>query len=219
MYEEFMKFLKSYQAGEIIAEEGNTGNDDFFCLLQGKVGIWKEPVNKEGDQEKEKVLVGEIEEKGSYFGEMSALIQEPRTASIQAVTPVKVLQFPGSMLPQMMQKQPKLGVKLAKALAERLKGTTVKQQDLALKRNEIQQDSTQQLIHAKEIFERLFILISGIQLQHQLPVLKGVIQWMSQEKMFYSGRTRFKKDEDFISSLSPELAEIAEKFYEAQDCN
>lgn len=217
MYEEFMKFLKSYQAGEVIAEEGNAQNDDFFCLLQGKVGIWKEPCEEEKD--KEKVLVGQIEEKGSYFGEMSALIQEPRTASIQAMSPVKVLQFPGSMLPQMMQKQPKLGVKLAKALAERLKGTTLKQQDITLKRNEIQQDSTQQLLNAKELFEKLFILISAVQLQHQMPILKGVIQWMSQDKLFYSGRSRYRRDEEFIASLSPDLAEVVQKFYDAQESN
>jgi len=79
MNEEFIKYIKTYEKDEFLVSEVDS-DQDFFCLISGSVGIWK------GDpqQPDELVKIGEISEQGTYFGEMSVLLHEQRTASIRA---------------------------------------------------------------------------------------------------------------------------------------
>ena len=207
MYEEFVKYLKVYKPNAVIIREG-TKEDDFFCLLQGTVGIWK------GNAESitELIKVGELKEKGMYFGEMSCLLEEVRSASIIAVDTVKVLKFPGEMLPDMILKQPSLGLKLSTALAARLKGTTTKQQDIAQQRNEIRDDATQQLLYAKEAFQKLFVMLTAVQTQLQFPPLKSLIEFMSRDKLLQGGK-KLDIDEEFCKNIPGDVSELVQKAY------
>lgn len=206
-HHEFIKYLKVYKSHDALIVEG-TEENDFFCLLQGKVGVWK------GDLQNRESLVkvGEIAEKGSYFGEMSYLLQEPRTASIMAEDSVKVLKFPGEMLPQMVMKQPKLGLKICTALADRLKGTTIKQQDIAQQRNVLRSDATNQLLHAKEVFQKLFFILTAVQTQFQNPFLKATLEFMSREKLLQGGR-KIRVDDKFLHDLPARLVDLLKKQY------
>ena len=201
MHEEFLKYLKVYQPGEILIKEGDT-ETDFFCLLQGKVSITKGSV----DDPDGRVNIGEISEKGIYFGEMSALLEEERSASITAQDEqVKVLKFPGDMLPQMVLKQPKLGLKILTALCERLKGTTVRHKDIALQRNEIRDDATSQFLYARQQFQKVFIMLSAVQSQLHHPQLKALIEYMSLDKL--QGERRLRLSEDFFDDIPEELVD------------
>lgn len=205
---DFIKYLKVYKPHEALIVEG-TDEKDFFCLLQGKVGVWK------GDLEVRESLVkvGEIADKGVYFGEMSFLLQEPRTASILAEDSVKVLKFPGDMLPQMVMKQPKLGLKICTALADRLKGTTMKQQDIAQQRNVLRSDATNQLLHAKEVFQKFYFILTVIQQQFQNPFLKALLEHLSHEKLLQGGR-KIRVNEEFLHDLPPRLVDLLKKLQE-----
>lgn len=204
-HNDFIKYLKVYKSHDALIVEG-AEEKDFFCLLQGKVGVWKGDLS---DRES-LVKVGEISGKGSYFGEMSYLLQEPRTASIIAEEGVKVLKFPGDMLPQMVVKQPKLGLKICTALADRLKGTTMKQQDIAQQRNVLRSDATNQLLHAKEVFQKTFFILNAIQQQFQNPFLKAMIEYMSHEKLLQGGR-KIRVDEKFLHDLPTRLIDLLKK--------
>jgi len=207
MHEEFIKYLKSYKENQFLIKEG--GNDtDFYCLLQGKIGIWK------GDPEDRDNLVklGEIEKKGTYFGEMSTLLEETRTASVIALTDVKVFKFPGEMMSQIILQQPSLGLKLCTALAERLRGSTNKQQDIALQRNEIRDDATQQFLHAKESYQRLFIMISATEFQLRNPLVKAIVEHMSRDNLFRGGR-RIRIDKEALEEMPECIAEVVKKAY------
>jgi CRP-like cAMP-binding protein len=202
---DFIKYLKVYKSHDALIVEGED-DKDFYCLLQGKVGVWKGDL---ADRES-LVKVGEIGEKGAYFGEMSYLLQEPRTASILAEDTVKVLKFPGDMLPQMVMKQPKLGLKICTALADRLKGTTIKQQDIAQQRNILRSDATNQLLHAKEVFQKMFFILNAIQNQFQNPFLKAALEYMSQDKLLHGGR-KIRVDDKFLHDLPTRLVDLLKK--------
>jgi len=201
MYEEYLKYLKTYEPNDTLIKEGEEDNE-FFCLLQGKVGIWK------GDPEKPEsyVKVGEMAEKGTYFGEMGYLLQEARTASITAIDKVKVLRFPGEMLPQLIMKQSKLGLKICTTLADRLKGTTVRNLDIASERNTLRDDNTNQLLHAKEAYQKIFIVLTAIQTQLQHPMLKAAIEYMGHDKLLQGGK-KIHVDEGFLHDLPPLLSD------------
>jgi CRP-like cAMP-binding protein len=207
MYDEFIKYLKAYKPKEVLIKEGDS-DTEFFCLLQGKVGIWKGPIDKPDGM----VKIGEIEEKGTYFGEMSVLLNEKRTASIIAKEPVKVLKFPAEMLSQLVLSQPKLGLKLMTALADRLRGTTDKQQNIAIQRNEIRDDATFQFIMARETFQKLFMMLSALQMQQQLPALKAIVSFMSRDKMMQGGK-KIRVDQEFLKEIPQELVEPIKKAY------
>ncbi|SCA62508.1 hypothetical protein SCG7109_AB_00050 [Chlamydiales bacterium SCGC AG-110-M15] len=207
---DFIKYLKVYKPKDLIITEGGE-EQDFFCLLQGIVGIWKGDV-KDSDG---MVKIGELTDKGTYFGEMSYLLQEPRTASIIAEGNVKVLKFPGEMLSQMVMKQPKLGLKICTALADRLKGTTMKQQDIAQQRNVLRSDATNQLLHAKETFQKTYIILSAIQTQFQNQFLKAAIEYMSQDKLLQGGR-KMRMDDKFFHDLPPRLVDILKRVSQAK---
>lgn len=210
MYEEFIKYLKVYKPNEILIKEGEDGEDaDFFCLLQGTVGIWKGQL----EDKSKAVKIGEISERGTYFGEMSALLEEDRTATIRALDePVKVLKFPGEMLSQMILKQPSLGLKVCTALADRLRGTTDQQHDTAVQRNEIRDDATSQFLHAKEAFQKVFVMLTTIQTQLQHPNLKACLEFMSTDKLLQGGR-KIHMDEEFLADLPPQLVDSVKQVY------
>lgn len=208
MYEEFQKYLKVYKPNQVLIKEGES-NTEFYCLLHGSIGIWK----GNPDNEDNIIKIGEINEKGTYFGEMSCLLEEPRSASIIAMDePVKVLEFPGKMLPNMIVKQPKLGLKLCTAMANRLKGTTVRQQDIAIERNEIRDDATSQFLHAKAVFQKVFVMLTSIQARLMQPDLKSIIEYMSTDKLLQGGR-KVRVDKSFLEDIPNSLVEQVKDAY------
>ena len=207
--EDFLKYVKVYKPKEYLVKEGDQDHD-FFCLLQGKVGIWRGNL----DEPDQMVKIGELTEKGTYFGEMGQLLQEQRTASIIASNEnsVKVLKFPGEMLDQMILKQPKLGLKVCAALANRLKGTTDKQQEVAIERNEIRDDATSQFLHAKEQYQKVFVMLTSIQKQLQHPNIKSCIEFMTHDKLLQGGR-KIHINEEFLADIPDTLKEHIKKAY------
>jgi len=207
MSNELEKFVKNYQPKDFIIKE-SANEDDFFCLIEGSVSIWKGDINDPSNM----VKVGSFDTKGAYFGEMGWLLKEKRTASIIADTLTQVLKFPGNMLPLMIQKHPKLGLKICTALADRLKGTTEKNEEVATQRNELRSDGVQDLLHAKEIFQKVFMLLTAIQSQFQNPLLKSAIDFMGQDRLLKGGK-KLRLDEDFLQEVPDKLADLLKKHF------
>jgi len=103
--------IEQYMDKDIIIREGNT-DIDFFKLVQG--GLY---VIKGGKK------IAEINQPGDYFGEMSAITGEPRSASILSKGRSQVKRFPGDKLIEIIEKYPDVAKHLFMLLAERLNKT------------------------------------------------------------------------------------------------
>jgi CRP-like cAMP-binding protein len=227
MIEEFVQYIKNYKANEVLIYENDT-DTEFFCLLQGEVGIWR-GIRKPGEGEEcidpfscpadtaegvgAPVKIGDIAEQGVYFGEMSVLLSEPRTATIIAKSGgAKVLKFPGKKLSQMMFKQPKLALRICTTLANRLRGTTTKQTETAQQRNELQDDATNLGLHAKETFQKVFVMLSSVQMHLQQPNIKSILEYMTQDKLMQGGR-KIRIDEEFLRDIPNDVRDKVKQCY------
>ena len=103
--------VERYEDKDVIIREGNT-DIDFFKLVQG--GLY---VVKGGKK------IAEIVEPGDYFGEMSAITGEPRSASIISKGRSVVKRFPGDKLFELIEKYPDVSKHLFAILAARLDST------------------------------------------------------------------------------------------------
>ena len=65
--------IEEYEDGDVIIQEGNQ-DKDFFKLIRGRVAVLKSGKK-----------IAEITEPGEYFGEMAAISNEPRFATIVSV--------------------------------------------------------------------------------------------------------------------------------------
>ncbi|MDF1615046.1 type IV-A pilus assembly ATPase PilB [Desulfurivibrio dismutans] len=100
--------IEEYQDGDIIIRQDNTDRD-FFKLVNGALNVIR-------DGKK----IAEITEPGEYFGEMSAISGEPRSATILAQGRCKIKRFPGDKLLEVIEKYPEVGKHLFKTLVSRL---------------------------------------------------------------------------------------------------
>ena len=100
--------LEKFDDSDVIIREGNTDND-FFELVQGAV-----IVVKSGKK------IAEVTQPGAYFGEMSAISGEARTASIISKGRSTIRRFPGDKLFEVIETNPDVGRHLFKTLVSRL---------------------------------------------------------------------------------------------------
>jgi type IV pilus assembly protein PilB len=103
--------VEEYMDGDIIIQEGNRDRD-FFRLVRGKVAILRS--NKK---------IAEITEPGEYFGEMAAILNGPRTATVMAMGRCSIKRFPGDKLWEIIEKYPDIAAPLFRTLTERLNRT------------------------------------------------------------------------------------------------
>lgn len=215
MTNDLAKYLESYKKDQEIIVEGDQ-DSEFYCLVQGTLSIWKgaeDFVEGEEDGEPKLINLGKIDEKGSYFGEMSYFLKEPRSATVRCDTDVKVLKFPGAMLPDLMTTQPELSVKLCKSLAERLKVSSTLTHHEALGKMTMRTDAADQGLYAKESFQKVFMMLSSIQVQFQHPLLKLVIEYMSKNRLLHGGR-KIILSHDALQSFPLPLVPLLKKLYE-----
>jgi twitching motility protein PilT len=103
--------LQRFDPGEAIVKQGEP-SDSFYVVIDGLAAV---TVKKDSGE----VEIGEIPLPSSV-GEVSLLLDEPRTASVTAKTPVTALKFSGKAFEAMFQKIPQFGSALASGLAHRL---------------------------------------------------------------------------------------------------
>jgi len=100
--------MEHYEEGDVIVREGNK-DFDFFKLVQGALYVVKQGKK-----------IGEIIQPGEFFGEMSALSNEPRSATIISKGRSVVKRFPGDKLSEIIEKYPDVSKHLFETLASRL---------------------------------------------------------------------------------------------------
>ena len=97
-----------FAPGEQIVREGSLG-ETVFVVMEGRA-----KVTRNGRR------VGEVLP-GDFFGELSAIDGGPRTASITAVTPVRVVRLFRRTLRKLLQDEPKLTVKILDGIVRRIR--------------------------------------------------------------------------------------------------
>lgn len=103
--------IKTWQAGEVILEQGEEGRS-MFVILGGLVKAYIIGQNNE------EAYVGQIQT-GELFGEMSLLTNEPRSATVKSVTPVTTMEITQDIFEHLLTKRPSLGEKLSEIIAIR----------------------------------------------------------------------------------------------------
>ncbi|MFO7761486.1 MAG: type IV-A pilus assembly ATPase PilB [Desulfobia sp.] len=100
--------IENYEDGDVIIHQGNK-DIDFFQLIQGTL-----MVVRDGNK------IAEITEPHEYFGEMSAISGEPRSASIISKGRTRIKRFPGDKMMEIIEKHPKVAKHLFRTLVNRL---------------------------------------------------------------------------------------------------
>ncbi|MBC2696410.1 MAG: type IV-A pilus assembly ATPase PilB [Desulfobacteraceae bacterium] len=100
--------VEKYEDKEVIVREGNK-DIDFFKLMQGGLIVVK------GGKK-----IAEIVQPGEYFGEISAITGEPRSASIISKGRTIIKRFPGDKLYELIEKHPDVAKNLFAVIAARL---------------------------------------------------------------------------------------------------
>ncbi|OOZ41621.1 hypothetical protein BOW53_02770 [Solemya pervernicosa gill symbiont] len=132
-------------AGTPLLRQGEAG-DSLFILREGMLEVRKA---KEGQAE---TVVGRIQP-GDFFGEMSLLLGEPRSATVVPIVDSMIIEISRDTMTQMMQGRPELANYLAELLAER-------QADSAAKIASAQIDDVEQ--QPQSILEQTLIRIRAL---------------------------------------------------------
>lgn len=102
----------NFARGETIVQEGQKGNS-LFLLMSGSVEVFSKD-DEDGSLDR----IGRLEA-GDFFGELSLLTGEPRSATIIAENDVEVLIIEKGDLVPLLESQPDIVGKLSLALAQR----------------------------------------------------------------------------------------------------
>ncbi len=111
---QLQKNVRFYITGEVIFEEGSTG-DLMFVILEGEIEILK---SAQAGSAKVLSTLG----KGEFFGEMALIDDSPRSASAVAKTDSKLLCMNESVLDAYIMTNPEFAAKMIRNLAKRLRG-------------------------------------------------------------------------------------------------
>ena len=120
-------FGMGYEPGVIIFEENDPGRQ-LFIIQEGQVEVYRIVAGKK------KVL--SILGPGDVFGEMSLICNQPRSASVRAVTRVRVYTFDRPAFEQMIRQNYGVAVKIIRMLAQRLQEADVHIENLLYPDNE-----------------------------------------------------------------------------------
>ena len=108
-------FQKTFQAGELIVEEGRTGNG-MFIIVSGRAEVIK-GLNTARPRTVANLGAGEP------IGEMALLGEWPRTASVRAVETTECMGIDRWIFLDHLNREPKLALRLLQILALRLANT------------------------------------------------------------------------------------------------
>ena len=101
---------RRYDAGEVIVKKDERGVG-FYLILDGSVEV------KSGETSLSKLG------RGQFFGEMSLIDDEPRTADVKAVEPSRCLVLTPWAFEALVSNHPKIALKMLRELVRRLRDT------------------------------------------------------------------------------------------------
>jgi CRP/FNR family cyclic AMP-dependent transcriptional regulator len=94
-----------FSQGEVIVQAGDEG-DSFYLVLEGRARVLRR---------------SRLLRPGDFFGEMALVDGGPRSATITAVSPVRVMKLPREAFMQALKQDPQIGLAIMQTLAERVR--------------------------------------------------------------------------------------------------
>jgi len=131
---------REYTAGERIFSQGQPGLG-MYVVLSGRVKIYQE----EDGEQIELVRIGQ----GSFFGEMALLDETPRSATTEALELTQVIAFFRPDLLELLDRQPRTGLKIIKGIANVIAARLRAQNDVSRELHEQVQSLQQELEQLK----------------------------------------------------------------------
>ncbi len=111
---------KVYEDGKIIVKQGDVG-DCMYVIQEGKVKIL---VEKEGSE----ILVRTLDE-NDFFGEMAIFDREVRSATVRALSEVRVLTIDRKNFLRGIHEDPSLAFRIVQAMSQRIRDLTKRLDD------------------------------------------------------------------------------------------
>ena len=101
---------RTFETGQVIVKEGESGTG-FYLIAEGSVEVQRKgkAISKLGS--------------GDFFGEMSLLDNQPRSADVVASTTTKCFVLTGWAFAGLLKSKPDIAVNMIKELISRLRGT------------------------------------------------------------------------------------------------
>ena len=115
---------RRYAKNTVLFMEGDE-NNQLFVIRSGKVNVYVQ--GEEGKQ-----LILNYMSEGEYFGELSLIDSQPRSASIMTVTDCEFLTMTRDRFQEFISRSPQLCMSLMEELTNRIRKLTLSVKDLAL---------------------------------------------------------------------------------------
>jgi len=103
---------RTFATGEVVFAEGDT-TSEMFIVQEGTVALTKTVAGRE-------IFVG-TQERGDFFGEMSLLESQPRSATVRAVGPTKLLAIRSGELLMKIRRDPTFAFELLQRMSGRIR--------------------------------------------------------------------------------------------------
>jgi len=116
--------VRKFPKNSILINEGDT-TASLYLILSGKVKVFA------SDEEGKEVLLNELKE-GEYFGELSLIDEEPRSASVLATEVCQMMIISRDDFVEYLQKNASISLSLLRVLARKLRQQTDNTKNLAL---------------------------------------------------------------------------------------
>jgi len=111
---------RAYQAGSVIIREDEAG-DSMFIMVKGEVEITKRlGVVLDEETPNERIIIRLKAEEGVCFGEMSLLENEPRSATVTALTECLLMEMGREDFMRLIRENSDMGCKILLRLAQLL---------------------------------------------------------------------------------------------------
>ena len=104
-------YERSFEPGSVIFEEADPG-DVLFVIQSGEVELTR--LGLTGRQVIARLATGD------FFGEMSVVVGEPRTARAVAISSCRLLELDGATLEAMCVERPEIAIRIIRRLTDRL---------------------------------------------------------------------------------------------------
>ncbi len=115
---------KSYEKNALLIREGDR-SDSVYFIIEGQVKVYLSDID--GNE-----ALLNTQGPGTYVGELAFIDDEPRSASVSALTPVQITMVTRAAFEKCLTHNPLLAIKLIRALAQRLRALTKTTKGLAL---------------------------------------------------------------------------------------
>ena len=103
------QYQRTYTRGAYLCRQKEEASH-FFILISGTVAVYND-----------NHMIASLDQPGEYFGEMGALLNQTRTASLKAETSVSCYALPVKMLDKLLKDNPHISAKLVLDLTNLLK--------------------------------------------------------------------------------------------------